>query len=191
MIPRYSRLAFALAPILLGAMASPARDTRIGLAHGHEELAHGNDPMAEWRLKEDCGGCHRWSYLPTSPWEKHYLTGGGDDEGNPVEPVDEGPESAWYYAGLFDCVAFNSCHSNEQSGDCYQYHYSCGEHVASAARLLDVALHNRSRAQFASLLSGYGKAVRVVADRQVVQIVDCAGTVVAQEPLPQFARVGH
>lgn len=85
-----------------------------------------------------------------------------------------------------DCVAFNACHGNIQSGHCYQFHVGCGGGEELVAEL-DRARREASWEHLAGLATAGFRAVRVVEDRWVIQIVDCRGQIIAQEQLP--ARV--
>jgi hypothetical protein len=129
---------------------------------------------------ETCGYCSEYSYVPFAPVQ-HKFPGGAsgcgatDDssaDASGVEYVDEGGECD-------DCQAFNSCHTNDQAGKCYEWHWACGLHDAEISDIERVARTENANA-IAALLRVHGSKVKLAGGRRAIQVVACTGSVIAQ-----------
>lgn len=95
---------------------------------------------------------------------------------------------------MFDCMACNACHANFQSGWCQNFHCACGGETHDAAllqhqnalltpsKIADVAASSNWRVVAAFLADNVDRA-QYNADRHVLQLLSCDGTVQAQYPL--------
>lgn len=97
---------------------------------------------------------------------------------------------------MFDCMAFNTCHNNWQSGWCANYHNNCQqvEHddalllhdnaPVTLARLAEIAASADGRV-IAAFLADNADRVQYNADRGVLQLVGCGGMIYAQYPVSE------
>jgi hypothetical protein len=93
-----------------------------------------------------------------------------------------------------DCQAFNSCHTNDQSGECYEFHYSCQSgspspelEKAQLAQLSRALEQSDSRGLVAIIAASNG-AFRYNSRREAIQIANCKGRIIAHFPVP--ANIG-
>ncbi len=90
-------------------------------------------------------------------------------------------EEGWESAGSMNCQAFNSCHSDEQAALCADYHWACGvsnEHQAVFKATIDAP----SALSVQKLAKVLPNRVLAVAERGILQVLDCKGAVIAQAP---------
>jgi hypothetical protein len=118
----------------------------------------GNSPAAVAESNVfSCGGCHQWG-------EAHYFPGYGCGDEDVTDPC-------------FDCSAFNSCHSNFQTGSCADWHQYCGR-GGEAQAALEVALKKNDVREVRELFTEYPGTLTYNRARTAVQVHNCRGEVV-------------
>ena len=81
--------------------------------------------------------------------------------------------------GCFDCNYLNSCHQDFQTGTCQGYHASCGIEMFA----VEDALVRHDLATLAALIKEQPEGFIVNEDRELLQVLNCSGWVVAQYAL--------
>ena len=94
--------------------------------------------------------------------------------------------------GCKDCQLFNSCHTNWQDDVCDVYHWNCASLSAAMVLELKEAVRKLSAEDLARLVARGSGRLRIEIERGVVQVLDCAGAVFAQEQVtPSVLRTSR
>ncbi len=143
----------------------------------------------------NCGLCSGSAFNPFSPYNEHRFSGGAEADNDVAAGQQGGPQATLDGAeGLsaserldepgsyYDCVIWNSCHSDWQTGSCAAWHSPCTGGDFALAKFED-ARRSRSWLAMAAVVVTQHKYLRLGAGGRTLQVLGCDGKVIAQEPL--------